>query len=322
MKPIIVLPKVDTIMKGFYSAVAVGLVCLPLETAGFAPTHSVTVRTTRRGELPYINNIAIASFNDISSPRVKPVHTVKAKKFGADDSTSDSPTININLPYALAYILFLAFAYMKQAGETERASMEILQQYIANPLNPGFNELFITVFNLLGLYAAPLACLLMPGARGQKLPATPFLLGSMFGGYGVLGMYTSTRKQNPSPVTKSKLGWFTANVLENKVFNYFILALVSSAYITSGAAAAFISNPGELIQGYMDLFAEGSAIVSASSLDFVILTLSAASFIPEDLSRRGYKGDLAPELIALLTLLLPGVGVALYCALRPSLDEE
>ena len=200
--------------------------------------------------------------------------------------------------------------------------MEILQQYIADPLNPGFNELFITIFNLLGLYAAPLACLLMPGARGQRLPAAPFLLGSMFGGYGVLGIYASTRSSDPTPIPKSELGWFTANILENKLFNYFILALVTSAYVTSGAAAAFISNPGELIQGYRDLLAEGSALVSASSLDFLILTLSAASFIPEDLSRRGYKGGLAPELIALCTLLLPGVGVALYCALRPGLDEE
>ena len=307
-------------MKVFYTII--GLASLQCHATGFVPTLTVSGRAMTRSDLPGINNIATASLNGISYPGVKIVHTVKATNGEADEPNNDFPTININPPYALAYILFLAFAYVRQAGETDGASMEILQQYIADPLNPGFNEIFITIFNLLGLYAAPLACLLMPGARGQKLPAAPFLLGSMFGGYGVLGIYASTRKPNPSPVSMSDLGWFTANILENKVFNYFILALVISAYVTSGAAAAFISNPGELIQGYKDIFAEGSAIVSASSLDFVILTLSAASFIPEDLSRRGYKGDLAPESIALLTLLLPGVGVALYCALRPNLDAE
>ncbi|KAL7540035.1 hypothetical protein ACHAXR_009807 [Thalassiosira sp. AJA248-18] len=199
--------------------------------------------------------------------------------------------------------------------------MEVLQQYIADPLNPGFNELFITVFNLLGLYVVPMACLLLPGAKGQKLPATPFILGSMFGGYGLLGPYAFTRTPNPTPVSKADLGWFTANVLENKLFNYFILLMFTSAYITSGALGAFISDPGQLIEGYGDMFSE-TAIVSASSFDFLILTLSAASFIPEDLSRRGYDGEVSKELIAASTALLPGVGVALYCALRPSLDEE
>ncbi len=306
-------------MKGFHAIIGLASLQLQCHTRGFIQPLTVPVgvsgRATTRSDLP-VNNIAI------SYPGVKIVRTVMATNGGADEFNNDSPTININPPYALAYILFLAFAYVKQAGEAEGASMEIIQQYIADPLNPGFNAIFITIFNLLGFYAAPLACLLLPGARGQKLPATPFLLGSMFGGYGVLGIYASTRKPNPSKVFKSELGWVTSNILENKAFNYFILALVTSAYITSGAAAAFISNPGELIQGYKDILAEGSAIVSASSLDFVILTLSAASFIPEDLSRRGYKGALAPELIALCTLLLPGVGVALYCALRPDLDDE
>lgn len=314
-------------MKAFHSVIAIGVFCFPCHTTGFAPAFSASGRMlARRDHSNNYNTLPIGgtSANGISyhGAGANVVPSIKASNGGADEPSSDSPTISLNPPYALAYILFLAFAYVRQAGEAEGASMEILQQYIANPLNPGFNELFITIFNLLGLYAAPLACLLMPGARSQRLPAAPFLFGSMFGGYGVLGIYASTRSSDPTRVPKSELGWFTANVLENKLFNYFILALVTSAYVTSGAAAAFISNPGELIQGYRDLLAEGSALVSASSLDFVILTLSAASFIPEDLSRRGYKGGLAPELIALCTLLLPGVGVALYCALRPSLDEE
>lgn len=121
-------------------------------------------------------------------------------------------------------------------------------------------------------------------------------------------------------MTKSDLGWFTANVLENKLFNWGIAAAIISAYITSGGVAAFLSDPNELISGYVDLFSN-TAIASASSMDFVILTLSAASFIPEDLSRRGVKGGVS-KLIAASTVLLPGIGVGLYCALRPSLDDE
>lgn len=281
---------------------------------GFAPTPFG--QTAKRIKLP-INTVTPSHTTSSGDKLI----IAKATNDGVDDPDSDTPGLKINPPYALAYIAFLGYAYFRNSAEPEGASMEVLQQYFADPSNPGFNELFVTVFNLLGLYAAPIACLLMPGAKGQKLPATPFVLGAMFGGYGALGPYAITRTPNPSPVTKADLGWFTANVLENKLFNYFIVLVCASTFVTSGALGAFVTDPGQLIKGYADMFSE-TAIVSASSLDLVILTLSGASFIPEDLSRRGYKGGVAPELIAASTILLPGLGVSLYCALRPSLDEE
>ena len=90
---------------------------------------------------------------------------------------------------------------------------------------------------------------------------------------------------------------------------------------SSGAIPPLIENPSELIQGYKDLWSQ-AALVSASSVDFLILTASVASFIPDDLERRGYDGKISPQAIALSTFLLPGLGAALYCALRPSLEEE
>ena len=310
-------------MRGTY-AIALATVCvgLPFQASGFAPAplgHTKSV----------VNRLAApGSKNVISRPQAcKQLcqRVLKATNGEGDEQISDASgffsDLTINAPYALAYILFVGFVIVRQAAEPEGASNALIQQYFADPLNPGFNELFITVFNLLGLYAIPLACLLMPGAKGQKLPATPFVAGSLLAGYGALGLYTSTRKPNPSPITKADLGWFTANVLENKAFNWFIILVFSSAYVTSGALGALITDPGELIKGYADLFQE-KAIVSGSSLDFLILTISAASFIPEDLERRGYRGDLAPSVIAALSCLLPGAGAALYCALRPSLEDE
>lgn len=135
-----------------------------------------------------------------------------------------------------------------------------------------------------------------------------------------MGLYASTRSPDSRPVSKSELGWFTANVLENKIFNYVIVAACVSATVTSGALEALISDPTELLRGYSDML--GTAIASVSSLDLFILTLSAASFIPEDLERRSYDGKLSPEVIAASTVLLPVLGVALYCALRPALEEE
>lgn len=112
----------------------------------------------------------------------------------------------------------------------------------------------------------------------------------------------------------------TANILENKIFNYVIVVACISAIVTSGALEALISDPTELLRGYSDML--GTAIASVSSLDLFILTLSAASFIPEDLERRSYDGKFSVKVIAASTILLPVLGAALYCALRPALEEE
>lgn len=228
--------------------------------------------------------------------------------------------VSINPPYAIAFVTFLAFAFYRSFNELDGASTQILEGFFADPLNPGCNELFVTIFNLLGLYFVPLACLLMPGAKGQKFPATPFVLASMLGGYGFLGPYMITRTSSFETVNKSDLGWFTANVLENKTVNWILAAVIASAYISSGCISALLDDPNKLLSGYAQLFSE-TAIASASTMDFVILTLVAASMIPEDLARRGVKGGFTPYTIAALTLLLPGVGAGLYCALRPELEE-
>ncbi|KAL3822806.1 hypothetical protein ACHAXA_005971 [Cyclostephanos tholiformis] len=259
-----------------------------------------------------------------------------------DDAIGGSMTIGgiINPPYAIAYVLFVAFAFWRSYSEVPGSSLDVLRKFLDNPMNPiGINELFVTIFNLLGLYAAPFACLLVPSSsrrrddRGMLLPATPFVLGSVFGGYGILGLYASLRRKPDDAMTlsKSDLGWFASNVLENRGFNFIVLLAFVSAYVTSGLVDALIANPLELVDGYRDLF-DSTAIVSASSLDFAILTIVAASYVPEDLRRRGYDNDedggggggcgLSPELIAASTILFPGLGIALYCALRPSLDEE
>lgn len=238
--------------------------------------------------------------------------TAKASSFW------DEPTINPI--YAAAYLSFIGYAFVRTMTEPEGASMEILEKFLADPINPGCNELFVAIFNLLGLFFVPAACLLMPGAKDQKLPATPFILGSCLGGFGLLGPYAITRTPVTS-VSQSDLGWFTSNVLENKLFNFAILAMTISAYVTSGCINAFVSDADGLVQGYGQLFSE-TAIASASSVDFFILTLFTASLVPEDLARRGVKSGISPYVIAACTALLPGVGVALYCALRPGLEEE
>lgn len=125
-------------------------------------------------------------------------------------------------------------------------------------------------------------------------------------------------------VTKGDLGWFTANVLENKIFNWVIVGALLNNFWVSGLAPSLLDSPSNLqsiLDGYGEL-AQSTAIVSVSSLDLLILVVTAASLIPEDLQRRGVEKSTKSTLIAASTVVLPVVGTALYCALRPELPEE
>ena len=228
--------------------------------------------------------------------------------------------ITINPLYLIPYVGFLAFGFYATNAEAAGASQEILEKFLADPLHPGVNELFATVFNLIGLIGIPLACILMPAAKDQKFPATPFLIASAAAGYGAVGPYVMTRKPVTS-VSSSDLGWFTSNVLENKIFNWFMVAVASSSLFTTGVLNALVQDFSGTVQGYVDVFSS-TAIAGASSVDFAILCITAATLIPEDLARRGVTDTTKARVIAASTLLLPMIGATIYCAMRPPIVEE
>jgi hypothetical protein len=201
------------------------------------------------------------------------------------------------------------------------ASQDIINAFIADPLHPNTgSSLFEVVFNTLGLVGLPMACLLMPAAKGQKFSATPFLFGSSLAGYGSLGLYMMTRRPKDD-VSVEDLGWFTKNVLENKIFNWLLVAALLNIYLITGAGQDLLSD----FSGTFDTFLETitkSALGLTSTVDLTILCLTGASLVPEDLARRGITEKGKAYTIAASTLLLPAVGTAVYCALRPSLKEE
>lgn len=161
-------------MRGFIITLAV--ICM----ASLQVESFISPQLNQMKKIEHISSLS----STISSSRQDNLLIAKATK---DDVSSDNTEgfldgFTINPPYAIAYVFFIAYAFIQNSAEGDSGkSTALIQQYIADPMNPGFNELFITVFNLLGLYAAPLACLLLPGSKGQKLPATPFVLGSMAG---------------------------------------------------------------------------------------------------------------------------------------------
>lgn len=256
------------------------------------------------------------NYQSISQLNVKKASTeVEEKEEGGFLSN-----LKINPPYAIAYLLFIAIAAYMSTTEPAGASQALIEQFIADPVNPGYNELFLAEFNALGLIGIPMACLVMPGAKGQSLPAPPFLIASSFAGYGGLGIYMSTRKA-PDVKDNTGIGFVTKNILENKIFNWLIFGFSINNLFVSGAVSAFMNDSQALFSGYTDFLAS-SALGSVSTVDFAILTLTAASLIPEDLARRGVTDGNKANAIALSTCLFPVIGSCLYCALRPSLPEE
>ena len=129
--------------------------------------------------------------------------------------------------------------------------------------------------------------------------------------------------------TLAEASWFTANILENKIFSWSLVALILSCPITTGLGDAVMTSTepnvwGQLIADYVSEF-QTTKIVSASSVDLAILTVTAATLIPRDYQLRVSNDPdklQQGKLIGAATVLLPAVGAALYCALRPPLPEE
>jgi hypothetical protein len=231
--------------------------------------------------------------------------------------------ITLNPTYTIAYLIFFSVATYMTTTETPGASQEIIEKFIANPLHPNIgSSLFEVIFNTLGLIGLPLACLIMPGSKGQRFNPTPFLFGSAAAGYGSLGLFMMTRKPVTS-VSGKDLGWFTRNVLENKLFNWLLVLALANIYWITGAGESLYMDASGTLDEFRQLIG-GSALGFVSTVDLTILCLTGVSLIPEDLERRGvFKEELSKAYaVAASTLLLPAVGLALYTALRPSLVLE
>lgn len=98
-----------------------------------------------------------------------------------------------------------------------------------------------------------------------------------------------------------------------------LVAAVLALPFVVGLTDTMAQDAAGTIQAYLDLFAT-SKLVSASSMDALILNIVAAVLIPQDLKLRGVEESKA-KLIAASTLLFPFLGAAIYCALRPALPS-
>lgn len=121
-------------------------------------------------------------------------------------------------------------------------------------------------------------------------------------------------------VVLDELNWVTQNIFENKAFNWFQVALFFYFMVTYAIEPAFAES-ASVVTGFKEL-TTSSKFACVSSADLTLLTITAAAVIPQDYKLRNPNNESRALLIGASTLLLPVLGSALYCALRPNLPQQ
>ncbi|WP_017302497.1 hypothetical protein [Nodosilinea nodulosa] len=170
----------------------------------------------------------------------------------------------------------------------------------------GINPAVIALFNAMGLWPMIYAALALVDGRGQKLWASPFVLGSFAVGAFALLPYLGLRQ--PSSSFSGAKG--------------LLLRLVESRWLglllTVGAIAlaAFALLKGDWADFWRQW--QTSRFIHVMSLDFCALWLLFPVLLKDDMARRG----LGASWVMAAVLALPLVGAGLYLALRPALVED
>jgi hypothetical protein len=234
------------------------------------------------------------------------------------------PSFALNIPAASAWVALTAWAFSTVApGELNDNAL--LEQFLEDPVHPGVNALFYLVFNFFAVIPVILASVMLPQGRSNTgLPAGPFLAASTFLGYFAFGPYLALRAPPKDVIDDpSEISWFTRNVLENKVFAAGTVAFALYLPVAAGLLdPAVYEHPAEVWQGFVDLIStDRFAAVSCADISILLAVTIAAT--PRDYLLRNPDSDLTEaRKVAALTALVPFIGTAVYCAVRPALPQE
>ena len=284
----------------------------------FCGSHAFIVgRTSEASNLkhPSVTMVSTSAMQPFAKQQLSMATQLLASSTGGDgEEYSIDPS---NISFAALWVALLAFTFLIAPGELQGSDYDqsIMQSILANPQKPDLNELFVFVFNQFAVLPLALTCVALPQASKKGPPPAPFLFAASFLGYFLFGPYMFLRGSPKEAADLQDLGWFTANVFENKIFNAGALAL--SFYF---ATQVPWSDFGPTAQGFVDMW-KTSKFVSVSSVDLSILTLTTAALIPQDYRIRNPEGGSRANLIAASTLLLPVYGALIYCVLRPKIPE-
>lgn len=245
-----------------------------------------------------------------------------------DATTTPTPSwaLTVNPIFATAWVALVVFAFGLAPGELSDNS--IVEQVMADPVHPGINEAYYTLFNIFVPLPIVLAALVLPQGQPRKgLPAGPFVAATTLLGFFTLGPYLSLRAPPRDNILPGDpISWVT-RLLENKIFSWTTLALLLYMPFASGLLPDKWADPATW-DGLWELLTT-SRFASVSVIDLLLLHTSSAYLIAQDYRLRdgsvnGSSDDAtaaaaAATKIAVAAFFFPFVGPALYCALRPQL---
>jgi len=204
-----------------------------------------------------------------------------------------------------------SFATFGAPAGTSAFDLELVKTIVGAPFSGAANPLFEALFNALGVVPATYACLLMPGAKDQKIPAALCVGASFALGFFALGPYLVLREPRTAPTKRSELGFVTRNVWESKINAVFLAGF--AAYL---AFYGFSHLNADTLAAFASLFKEQSMLACVSTCDLVVLSLCVGTAIAEDMTRRNVDPTNAFAFAS-----LPVIGPTLWLLTRPPLEE-
>ena len=145
------------------------------------------------------------------------------------------------------------------------------------------DRLFYAVFNSFSVVAGCIAALTLPTAgklemgkltaaptalaswtpEGQRVPAIPFLWGSVVIGYFALGPYFALRSARQGPLDPEEAGWLTRNIFEQRAFGVLLSALTISLPFSSDLFAPGIDYSA-VASGFAELLSSSRFVAVAA----------------------------------------------------------
>lgn len=240
-----------------------------------------------------------------------------------DDSWTDFGAANpLSYAYLTAWVGLMAFAFVFAPGELgSAADSAMLKSILDDPAHPAMNPFYYGIFNLFALIPIVLAATIAPRSSDKGIPAGPPLFLSTFIAYFVMGPYLAFRKTPKDNTTFSTqdLGWLTRNVWENKLVNY---ATVAFGILCLASGAPGLEDPVASWNGMLELLGT-SRFASVSFADLSLITLILTKEVADDYKIRATDDNASKAtLIGAATALLPILGAAIYCAVRPSFEDR
>ncbi|MDX1978311.1 MAG: DUF2834 domain-containing protein [Pseudanabaenaceae cyanobacterium bins.68] len=209
--------------------------------------------------------------------------------------------------FGLLWLSFGIYAFGFAPPEAGNTS-ELIQDLIAGKWQQ-INPVVVALFNLMGVLPAMYAAILFADGKGQKVPASWFVLLSFgIGAFGLLP-YFALRQPNPTfDGTKN----FWIRFWDSRLTGLGLTAIAITLLIYGLKTGDFGANWADYVVQFRT-----NRFIHVMTLDFGLLCLLFSWILADDMRRRG----LTESGIFQAVTLVPLLGVLVYLCVRPNLPE-